>query len=120
MNIMPKVYNTHGLEMQNLPRSRTTTILKIATKIVYTVRFSRNSHIGCFYVCMYLFIYLFSIFKLFYCCSITVVCIFSPPQPNPPPSPASTLPLGFVHVSFIVVPENPSHQLIFLFLFIIE
>ena len=32
----------------------------------------------------------------------------TPPQPNPPPSPASTLPLGFVHVSFIVVPENPS------------
>ena len=30
------------------------------------------------------------------------------PQPNPPPSLASTLPLGFVHVSFIVVPENPS------------
>ena len=29
-----------------------------------------------------------------------------PPQPNPPPSLASTL--GFVHVSFIVVPENPS------------
>ena len=54
----------------------------------------------------------FLIFKLFYCCSITVVCIFSPPlyltSPNPPPSPASTLPLGFVHVSFIVVPENPS------------
>ena len=32
----------------------------------------------------------------------------TPPQPNPPPSPASTLPLGFVHVSFIVIPENPS------------
>ena len=32
----------------------------------------------------------------------------TPPQPNPPPSPASTLPLDFVHVSFIVVPENPS------------
>ena len=31
----------------------------------------------------------------------------TPPQPNPPPSPASTLPLGFVYVSFIVVPENP-------------
>ena len=30
----------------------------------------------------------------------------TPPQPNPPPSPASTLSLGFVHVSFIVVPEN--------------
>ena len=32
----------------------------------------------------------------------------TPLQPNPLPSPASTLPLGFVHVSFIVVPENPS------------
>ena len=31
-----------------------------------------------------------------------------PPQSNRPPSPTSTLPLGFVHVSFIVVPENPS------------
>ena len=56
---------------------------------------------------------LFSFFKLFYCCSITVVCIFSPtlppqPQPNLPPSLGSTLPLGFVHVSFIVVPSNPS------------
>ena len=28
--------------------------------------------------------------------------------PIPPPSPTSTLPLDFVHVSFIVVPENPS------------
>ena len=38
---------------------------------------------------------------------------FSPPpstqlQQNPPPSPTSTLPLGFAHVSFIVVPETPS------------
>ena len=32
----------------------------------------------------------------------------TPPQPNPPPSPASTFRLGSVHVSFIVVPENPS------------
>ena len=31
----------------------------------------------------------------------------TPPQLNPSPSPASTLPLGFIHVSFIVVPENP-------------
>ena len=30
------------------------------------------------------------------------------PQTNPLISLASTLPLGFVHVSFIVVPENPS------------
>ena len=28
----------------------------------------------------------------------------TPPQLNPPPSPSSTLPLDFVHVSFIVVP----------------
>ena len=33
---------------------------------------------------------------------------FPPPQPIPPPSLVSTLPLGFVHVSFIAVPENPS------------
>ena len=56
--------------------------------------------------------YLFIYFKLFYCCSITVVCVFSPPlpspHPNPPPSLASTLSLGFVHVTFIVVSENPS------------
>ena len=32
----------------------------------------------------------------------------TPPQLNPPPSPTSTLPLGFVHVSFIVVPVIPS------------
>ena len=31
-----------------------------------------------------------------------------PPQPNPPPSLVSTLSLGFVHVSFIVVPEKSS------------
>ena len=31
----------------------------------------------------------------------------TPPQLNPPPSPASTLPLDFVHVSFIVVPVIP-------------
>ena len=30
------------------------------------------------------------------------------PQLNPPPSPTSTLPLDFVHVSFIVVPVIPS------------
>ena len=28
----------------------------------------------------------------------------TPPQLNPPPSPTSTLPIDFVHVSFIVVP----------------
>ena len=31
----------------------------------------------------------------------------TPPQANPPHALASTLPIGFVHVSFIVVPENP-------------
>ena len=32
----------------------------------------------------------------------------TPPQRNPPPSLTSTLPLDFVHVSFIVVPVIPS------------
>ena len=43
------------------------------------------------------------------------LCAFSPhpttpPQLNPPPSPTSTVPLDFVHVSFIVVPVIPSPQ----------
>ena len=52
----------------------------------------------------------FLIFKNFY--SVTIVCIFSPslhPTPaHPPPSPTSTLPLDFVHVSFIVTPVDSS------------
>ena len=52
------------------------------------------------------FIYLF-----IYCCSSTLVSICHPPllqpQPSSPPSPDST-PLGFFHVFFIVVHENPS------------
>ena len=48
----------------------------------------------------------------FNCCSSTVVCIFSPPLPPHPSHPRlpPLIPpcLGFVHVSFIVVPENPS------------
>ena len=50
--------------------------------------------------------------SFFYCYSITVVCIFSPSfHPTPAKTtthPTSTLPLDFVHVSFIVVPVNPS------------
>ena len=49
--------------------------------------------------------------KLFYCCSITVVYIFSSPSQAHLPPLGSALPLGFVHVSFIVVPENPSPHL---------
>ena len=56
--------------------------------------------------------FLFFLILIFYCYSITVVCPFSPslhPTPaDPPPSPTSTLPLDFVHVSFIVVPVIPS------------
>ena len=49
--------------------------------------------------------------KLFYC-SITVLCMYSPPYLSPTPAKPSSLPcfhplLGFVHVYFIVVPENP-------------
>ena len=54
----------------------------------------------------------FYFFKNFYCYSITVVCPLSPslhPTPAEPTSlPTSTRPLGFVHVSFIVVPIIPS------------
>ena len=54
-----------------------------------------------------------SIFFNFYCYSITVVCLFSRSpttrtQLNLPLTPTSTLPLDFVHVSFIVVPVIPS------------
>ena len=75
---------------------------------------------------MFLF-YLFYFLKIFICIYCYFIYLFLnyfivvqlqlsafsphpslPPQPNPPPSLASTIPLGFVHVSFIVVPENPS------------
>ena len=60
-----------------------------------------------------------STFYLFFCfCKIFIVIqlqlyAFSPhpstpPQPIPPPSPTSTVPLDFVHVSFIVDPLDPS------------
>ena len=54
----------------------------------------------------------FLIFKLFYCCLIRVVCIFSPPL-YPPPAKHNSLPCfhpppWFCPCSFIVVPENPS------------
>ena len=63
-------------------------------------------------VYIYIYIKCIYIYINFYCYSITVVCIFSPslhPTPSEPTSPpTSTLPLDFVHVSFIVVPVNPS------------
>ena len=60
-------------------------------------------------LCNFLF---FMFFTSLYCCSSTVVSIFPPPPPQPEPS-LSSIPdpnpqLGFVHVSFIDVPENPS------------
>ena len=62
--------------------------------------------------------YLCPFFFSFYCYSITVICIFSPSlcfTPAKPTSlPASTLPLDFVHVFFIVAPVNPSPLPVFL------
>ena len=57
----------------------------------------------------YLFIYLF-IYNYFIVVQLQL-SEFSPHpstpiQPNPPASPAATLPFGFVYDSFIVVPEN--------------
>ena len=46
--------------------------------------------------------------KNLYCYSITVVCLFSPSLHPTLAEPTSTLPLDFVHVSFIVVPVIPS------------
>ena len=47
----------------------------------------------------------------FYCCS--VFWLFFPPFPpypnHPHIPPLIPRTLGFVHVSFIVIPENPSH-----------
>ena len=42
-----------------------------------------------FFYSTFILFYLFSIFKLFYCCSITVVCIFSPPLYPTPAKPTS-------------------------------
>ena len=58
-----------------------------------------------FFICC-----LFSVFNYFIVVQLYLSAFSlhtsTPPQPNPPASPASTLPHGFVHVSFIVVPEN--------------
>ena len=63
----------------------------------------------------YFFKQVFFLFFLIFIVNQLQLCAFSPhpstpPQVKPPPSPTSTLPLGFVHVSFIVVPENPSRH----------
>ena len=64
------------------------------------------------YIKMFKDIYFIYFLKLFYCCSSTVVCITpdhfprNPSHPHRPPLLPPTL--GFVCVSFIVVPENPS------------
>ena len=43
-----------------------------------------------------------------YSCMHFIATPHCPPHPNSPPSLDSTLPVGFVHVSFIVVPVIPS------------
>ena len=63
--------------------------------------------------CQPFFFFFFFLIKHFFNVVQLQLSAFSPhpsisPQPNPPPSPASTLHLGFVHVSFIVVPVIPS------------
>ena len=55
-------------------------------------------------------------FKLFYCCSSTVVCIYPLPFPSSHPSHPHLLPcfhplLVLSMLSFIVIPENPSSRL---------
>ena len=72
--------------------------------LVLCIQFVLFSNVLIIQFSKYLFTFLF--FKVIIYCSITVVCIF--PQPNPPPFLASLLPAGFVYVSLIVVPKNPS------------
>ena len=58
------------------------------------------------------FFYLFIYFLIFIVIQLQLYAFSphpsTPPQVNPRPSPTSTHPLGFVHVSFIVVPVIPS------------
>ena len=70
-------------------------------------------------VVKYILFYIYwadSLKKIFFIVIQLQLSAFSPhpstkPQPNPPPSPVSTLPLDFVHVSFIVVPCKPLSSL---------
>ena len=82
----------------------------IVNRIIFFISVSDNSLLVCrivtgFVCCFFIFL-IFIVIQLqshvFYPHSST------PPQVNPPPSPTSTLPLGFLHVSFIVVPVIPS------------
>ena len=80
--------------------------------------FSLSLKITSSFLFFFLFLFLlpaifYSFFKKFFIVIQLQLCAFSPhpstsPQTNPPPSPTSTLPLDFVHVSFIVVPVIPS------------
>ena len=63
-------------------------------------------HCVTFYVCLPPFIIIIYFLNYFIVVQLQLSAFY--PHPNPPPSLASTLPLGFAHVSFIVVPENPS------------
>ena len=68
-------------------------------------------------------ILLFSFFKIFIVIQLQLYAFSphhsTPPQLNPSPSPTFTLPLDFVHVSFIVVPiiPVPHHFIIFYWVF---
>ena len=62
------------------------------------------------FICMDSWIYIYVL--IFTVIQLQLYAFFphpsTPPQLNPPPSPASTFTLDFVHVSFIVVPVIPS------------
>ena len=70
--------------------------ISYSSRVSYTIIYTSAS----FFIIH--FIYL--VFN-FYCYSITVICLSphpsTPPQPDHPPSPTSTLPLDLIHVSFI-------------------
>ena len=69
-----------------------------------------NMSVMAFFRMLWIIVKGLSLFVVFFLIFIVIQLQLSSfsPQPNPPPSPTSTLPLDFVHVSFVVVPVNPS------------
>ena len=84
----------------------------IARKLTLTTSYTLNTVINTLYIIFILFHFIFYFLKIFIVIQLQL-SVFSPhlstpPQPIPPFSSTSTVPLDFVHVSFIVATVNPS------------
>ena len=98
-------------------------IVVMSTFSFFNICFTRDLLILLVFILFYFYLYYFYLFHfgtwnlyffhfLKFYCSSTVVCLSPPPLPLTPDIPPSLpwfhTPLGFVHLSFIVVPENAS------------